>query len=101
MMIHDDFYWDELPLDVLIRFDALPVAAQKLFVKDLKPDQDAQAYCKERIKHLKSAGWSIEDMVDLARACPEGFGKFRTETWSVFTAIVKELRDDRRAWQSR
>jgi hypothetical protein len=66
-MIRDDFYWDELPLEVLIRFDALPRPVQKLLAIHLKPNEDPQAYCKERIKRLKSVGWSTEDMVDL---CP-------------------------------
>jgi hypothetical protein len=51
----DDFYWDDLPLDVLIRFDALPPKTQGLFAVHLKPNEDSRAYCKEQIKPLKSA----------------------------------------------
>jgi hypothetical protein len=100
-MIHDDFYWDELPPDVLICFDGLPSSVRRLFAEQLKPHENPQAYCKERIKRLKSAGWSIEDMVDLARACPHGFGKFYINTWPVFAAILEELREDRRARRSK
>jgi hypothetical protein len=97
MMINDDFYWDELPLDLLIRFDDLPSPVQKRFLEDLMPHEDPWSYCKERIERLKSAGWSIDDMVDLARALPHGFGKFDTDTWPQFAAILEELRDERRA----
>jgi len=45
-MIHDDFYWDELPLDVLIRFDALPASVQRLFAENLMPHEDPRSYCK-------------------------------------------------------
>jgi hypothetical protein len=47
IMIRDDFYWDELPLDVLIRFDALPRQVQKLLAIHLRPNEDHQAYCKD------------------------------------------------------
>jgi hypothetical protein len=99
MMTHDDFYWEELPLDVRIRFDALPPSVQGLFAEDLMPHEDPRTYCKERVKRLTSAGWPIEDIVDLARAFSHGFGKFHTNTGPVFAAILKELREERRAWR--
>jgi hypothetical protein len=100
-MTRDDFHWEELPLDVLIRFDVLPASAQALFAVDLKPDEDRRTYCKERVRRLKSAGWPIEDMVDLARASPHGFGKFYINTWPVFAAILEELGEERRARRSK
>jgi hypothetical protein len=66
----------------------------------LKPNEDPQAYCKERIKRLKSAGWSTEDMVDLARARPHGLEVFHIDTWPVFAAILEELLKERRARRS-
>jgi hypothetical protein len=95
-LIRNDFYWVELPLDVLIRFDALAPLSRRLFAEDLKPNEDPRSYCKERIKCLKSAGWSIDDMVDLARVLPHGFGKLYTETGPMFAAILGELREERR-----
>jgi hypothetical protein len=43
----------------------------------------------------RMAGWPIEDMVDLARTCPHGLGKFYINTWPVFAAILEELREER------
>jgi AAA domain len=88
------FFLIHLPDHVQKRFDRLAPTKQEMFAVDVRRDESTRAYCKERIKLLHSAQWPIDDMVDLARCKPSGFGQLHTETWKVFPELLKELHEE-------
>jgi hypothetical protein len=91
---YDDFYRQHLPEHVQARFDLLAPIIQEMFAEHVTPKDDARTFCKVRIKRLWSAKWSLDDMVDLARVYPHGFGKLYTQTFKVFAEILIELRQE-------
>jgi hypothetical protein len=80
-----------MPLDVQRKFDALHDTVRDAF-SPKKRIKNVRGYCKDRIRALRKQGFNTEEMVAVAHAYPEHFGKLRTQTWPTFAAIMEELK---------
>ena len=82
-----------MPEDVQRKFDAIKPDTVREAFSPRKRIKDVRGYCKDRIRALRYLGFQPDEMVAIARAYPQSFGKLRTQTWPTFAAILGELRE--------